>query len=83
MRGLVTLAAAMSLIAADVCEAGGKPHERHGRRYVHHPSSHITRASRYRRTEGWYDHNADRLPIGSFIWWEEMEAEGRAGNPRP
>jgi hypothetical protein len=28
---------------------------------------------------GWYPRNADQLKIGSRIWFDQMEAEGRFG----
>jgi len=45
-------------------------------------------ASHYQaRREGsydtpYYEHIADKLPIGSLIWWEQMRREGRLGRSR-
>jgi hypothetical protein len=33
----------------------------------------------YDDRDRWYPNNADRLKIGSRIWWDQMEREGRLG----
>ena len=80
---LITLASGFSiLILQVVSEAGATTHHGHAKKYVRHSSSYLTRLPRYQQTEGWYEHIADHLPIGSKIWWEQMEREGRGGFPR-
>jgi hypothetical protein len=34
-----------------------------------------------RQTSDYYVRDADKLPFGSSIWWEQMLRENRAGNP--
>lgn len=34
---------------------------------------------RARATSDYYEHDADKLPYGSKIWWEQMDREGRGG----
>ena len=81
MKTLVILAAALSFLALDAFDAHAKSHYRRAKRHVGHPS-YLTQPPRYQPTEGWYEHIADHLPIGSKIWWEQMDREGRGGFPR-
>ena len=69
----------VGLFAAE-CLAKSKRNQPHRQ---HYPSA--SSAARAQRTghDGWYPRDADKLPIGSRQWWEEMEAEGRAGNTHP
>jgi hypothetical protein len=30
-------------------------------------------------SQGWYVHDANKLPVGSTTWWEQMQREGRLG----
>ncbi len=34
---------------------------------------------RARATSDYYEHDADKLPYGSKIWWEQMDRENRGG----
>jgi hypothetical protein len=34
-----------------------------------------------RQTSDYYVRDADKLPFGTSIWWEQMLRENRAGNP--
>lgn len=49
--------------------------KRHCRLYRGEP------AYRYRDDDGYYEHDADKLPYGSQRWWDQMLRENRAGNP--
>jgi hypothetical protein len=82
MRSLPTfLLAALLLITAS--EVAAKPHHlRYTQRYLGHPAWYKAPYSRSDRTEGWYDHESNKLPFGSALWWQQMEREGRGGNTR-
>jgi len=82
MRPVMILSAALLGLALPASElaAGTRPHRSKG--YVHHRPSHVTPAQRY-ETEGWYEHIADHLPIGSRIWWDQMHRERRLGGGGP
>jgi hypothetical protein len=35
----------------------------------------------YDDNSAWYPNDANQLKLGSRIWWEQMEREGRLGRP--
>jgi hypothetical protein len=78
MRALVVMAVGLSLLASvapDVCAEPQK--KRHAR--VHAPSStsYVTPKPGY-RTNSWYEHEANKLPMGTETWWDQMVREDRA-----
>jgi hypothetical protein len=76
-RTWVAMITGLSLMAVPLWEASAKPPQRHGKSYVHHSLLYSAHARTYRQTDGWYERNADKLPIGSRIWWDEMLRENR------
>ena len=80
MQKPIAAIAILSLMAFPSSGAGAKSQHR-AKRHGHH-SHYAARVPGYRQTEGWYEHIADHLPIGSQMWWEQMVREGRGGNPR-
>jgi len=80
MRTLIIVAAALALIAGPACNASAagysKAQKRHAKWYLR---PNVDRQRRYPDASGWYPHDANKLPIRSSIWWEQMRREGRAG----
>jgi hypothetical protein len=76
MRALVTAAITFSLLAGPGTGLGAEPRKRHVRAHAPYASPIAPRPGY--RTDGWYEHDANRLPIGSEIWWDQMVREGRA-----
>ena len=77
MRALVTVAMALSLLANLAPDAFAEPRKRHPRTHAPYAPPHVSPRPGY-RTDGWYEHDANKLPIGSEIWWNQMVREGRA-----
>jgi hypothetical protein len=78
MRALVTTAAAFLLLAGPVSDVDARPLKRHAKRYVPYALPYVARGPGYPQTDGWYVHDANKLPIGSANWWDQMVREGRA-----
>jgi hypothetical protein len=81
MRTLVTLIAALWLLAAPSFEVSAKP-KHHTKTHWWDHSPYIPREPRYPypHANGWYPHDADKLPIGSGEWWRQMLREDRVRN---
>ena len=81
MRTLVTALVGLALVAAPkVCAADhSKDHQRHANRYHQHARPSTDRTPKYPDSSGWYPHDADKLPFGSVIWWDQMRRERRLG----
>jgi hypothetical protein len=83
VRTLVGVVAALSLILVSApgvrAKEHHKPHKRYAKTCNGHAHQRVDQEPRYPNTSGWYPHDADRLPIGSAIWWEQMRREGRLG----
>jgi hypothetical protein len=89
MRILVTLTAALSLIAVPVSEASAKQHKKQHKphakhvRHVRHAPPNVAREPRYPDAAGWYPHDSSKLPFGSSIWWDQMLREKRSNGESP
>jgi hypothetical protein len=82
MRSLATFLIP-SLLVVTASEAAAKAHpHRYHQRYVDHRQWHNAPYLRAEHADGWYDHESNKLPFGSALWWQQMEREGRAGNTR-
>lgn len=46
-----------------------------------HGVMHCRNRPSIRSSGGYYVRDADKLPFGTSIWWEQMMRENRAGNP--
>jgi len=80
MKPLVAAVAAMSLVAGSAYDAVySKPYKHHAKRYVGHAVPYSGGKQRYPNEYGWYPHDSNQLAVGSQIWWEQMEREGRLG----
>jgi len=83
MRLIVGAVSALSLLAGVAAEAGAKTYKRHAQRQSPHAAQSSVQRYRYPDAGGWYDHDANKLPIGSMRWWEQMRREGRLGGETP
>ena len=76
MRALVAMAVGLSLLASVAPDVCAEPQKRHAR--VRAPSStpYVTPKPGY-RGNSWYEHEANKLPIGTETWWDQMVREDR------
>jgi hypothetical protein len=86
MRAIVAALLGLSLIAATAMPASAQAYE--GQRYYKKKKKHQYRYVRPRYEDSgarsdYYEHLADKLPVGSSRWFEQMEREGRFGGRRP
>jgi hypothetical protein len=49
----------------------------------YHPAqrAHVPKRPSAEQGSDYYEHIADKLPIGSRIWWDQMMIERRGGRP--
>jgi hypothetical protein len=76
MRRLVPLIAASLVVVPAATSA--KPPKHRAKVAVRHPSPTVDGGLSHPRTQGWYDHDANKLAIGTLNWWDQMVREGRA-----
>lgn len=79
MRLVAMVAAAVLLIAGCACEISAREYSKARGRHTRHPLPHVDREPSYPNAYGWYPHDANKLPFGSAIWWDQMRREGRLG----
>jgi hypothetical protein len=82
MKTLVNLLATTAFIASSVCGAhaeGYAKKRKHGAKqhYYGYSSPESGHNRRHPQPDEWYERLADKLPIGSFAWWDQMRREGR------
>ncbi len=84
MRIVLALAAALVLLAGIAGEAGAatyaKKHKRYAKKSVAGQEYSTARST---RPDPFVERNADKLPFGSAIWWDQMQREGRLGGEVP
>ena len=66
----------VSLITVPESEAGSKPLGR-AQRYLHHSSPYAHREPKHLDSDGWYPHDASKLPVGTRKWFDQMLRENR------
>jgi hypothetical protein len=76
MRGLVAMAIGLSLLASMAPDVCAEPQKRHARVPAPSPTRYVMRPGYH--TNGWYEHDANKLPMGSETWWDQMVREDRA-----
>jgi hypothetical protein len=83
MKILVGVVAVVLLVAGSAYVVNAKerhkPHQSYAKTYYGYAHPRVNHEPSYPNAYGWYPHDADRLPIGSAIWWEQMRREGRLG----
>ena len=81
LRTVAVLAASVLLVSTGVAIASQhskkSPRTRYQHRYVRKSGRIYDRPD----ANGWFPRDANRLKVGSAIWWEQMEREGRVGRP--
>jgi hypothetical protein len=76
MKRYVALIAAFSIFALSAHGSAAESHRHHAKSYP----KHFSYRPDYPRGNGWYPHDADKLPIGSGEWWRQMLRENRVRN---
>ena len=80
MRIVVAILAIFSLIAGlsgDVSAQGyAKKRHKHAKAHVRQPNNGAATAG---PADGYIVRDANKLPVGSSIWWDQMLRENRAG----
>lgn len=81
---LLALIPAVAILSAAAAEAADRNKSRY--RASPDPAYEYDRSTGkriYSRPDrnGWYPHDSNQLKVGSRIWWEQMEREGRTGRP--
>jgi hypothetical protein len=80
MRSQIATLIVFSLISLGVSEASARP--RHGdiKRHARHAVPHIVYEPGPSQSNGWYEHDSNKLPFGSSRWWQQMLREDRVPN---
>jgi hypothetical protein len=76
MKNHLALIAALSILVLPVDGNAAQPRKHHAKTYP----KHFSYRPDYPRDNGWYPHDADKLPIGSGEWWMQMLREDRVRN---
>jgi hypothetical protein len=83
MRTL-TSALVLALIASLAAPAGAATYKKKHKRYSNqYERSYAARVARSSSEDGYYEHDANKLPFGSQRWWDQMQREGRLGGDAP
>jgi hypothetical protein len=81
MRIVVAVLAILSLVAGLAGEvsaqADTKKRHKHAKAQVRQPAG---EAATRNTTDGYVVRDANKLPFGSSVWWEQMQRENRAGS---
>jgi hypothetical protein len=76
MKILVGAVAAICVIAG---VATANAAQRHRKNWVGYDAPSRHEKQRHPNAYGWYPHDSNELAVGSRIWWDQMEREGRLG----
>jgi hypothetical protein len=80
MRSVVAVLAVLALIAGPVGDADAqgtaKKRHKHAKAQLRQPAAGATQRS---NTSDYIVRDANQLPVGSSIWWDQMLRENRAG----
>ena len=80
---VLAVVAALSLLAGLAGEAGAQTYPKKHRHYAKKPASERQNsAARPYGTDGYIERDANKLPFGSAIWWDQMQREGLLGGER-
>jgi hypothetical protein len=80
MRKIVATLVALSIAAAVAAPMAAEARTKKKKRVYHQPYA----AERYTapRNETYQEFLADKRPIGTSNWWQQMDREGRGGQSR-
>ena len=76
LAGAVLTAVVASLVAIPLAEADPRP-----KRSKTYAKPYPEPRRLYDDRDRWYPNDANQLRVGSRIWWDQMEKEGRIGRP--
>jgi hypothetical protein len=76
LRTPILVIAGLCLTICSDAEAITRSH-RHGKDHIHRPSGYAPRLPAFPDSDGWYPHDSNELPGGSFRWWDQMLRENR------
>jgi hypothetical protein len=80
MKKIVATCVALAVAAAVVAPMAAEARSKKKKRVYHQPYA----AERYSapRNEVYQEFIADKRPVGTSSWWEQMDREGRGGQSR-
>ena len=82
MKVVRLLAAALLLLAGIAGEVSAASDAKKHKRYVKKPVQQYATA-RSPLPDSYVERDANKLPFGSAIWWDQMRREGRLGGETP
>ncbi len=80
---IVLVVVALSLLAGIAGEAAAATYAKKHKRYAKQPAAGKEHAARSARPDAYVERDANKLPFGSAIWWDQMQREGRLGGEMP
>jgi hypothetical protein len=80
MKGLVAAVTVVALVAG--MANAGAAQKRHHKPWYGYNGAYRYEKQRYPDANGWYPHDSNELAVGSRIWFDQMEREGRFGGRR-
>jgi hypothetical protein len=87
MRSIVLAFGALALVANSAVPASAQTHDSPPKTYAkkapRQDNGDSPSNSTQPRGNGYREHLADKLPMGSSGWWEQMRREGRLGGESP
>lgn len=78
MRRFILLGLSLMALFALAAEAGASDKKKKAQRHASAPAPAATP-----RPERYHELLADKMPVGSSAWWEQMRREGRLGGETP
>lgn len=78
MKTAIAAAIGLSLVAGLAGPAEAGPRAKKYKPYAGQDSR-ASAPKRAQEPDGYYEHLADKLPMGTSIWWEQMMRERRGG----
>ena len=79
MRIVVAALCTLSLLAGLSGEASARAYAKKGKKHVSAQVRQPTGGAATFKPDGHVERDANRLPFGSSLWWEQMMRESRAG----
>jgi hypothetical protein len=81
MRKLLQALVAVLVVAGAALPAAAETQAKQPRAYV--KKAPVSQPAPLPRGNGYREQLADKLPIGTQAWWDQMAREGRLGNEHP
>ena len=83
MKIVRLLAAALLLLSSVAGEVSAASDAKKHKRYAKKPAAQEYATARSTLPDAYVERDANRLPFGSAIWWDQMRREGRLGGETP